>query len=399
MKKSLLFLSVLCVLVLAACFAGGAALAESAPVLKSQPQDRDIRCSAVFALSVRAEGDGLSFRWQYRDDESADWTDWETTATGYLYSFAVPEMDRRQVRCVVANSGGSVSSRVFTLNVLPEITEAWYDYATGSANLCARSYYDIEVRPGDPVHVAVTGYGNGLSWQWYTSRNYGADWDPLEGQTDPELDFTAKSTDDGLYLNCVATDIHGNTVSLLEKTRMVRMVVTDPDDADSEITLWFLNDWAREKLALPDDLPQEYDLGGDTARILSGYTAEIVNGVLRPAGIQTVGMVSGSASYDCSEGDNVLSLSDGSLLTVHVRDYAPVYAQQVMDDYLHTHITPGMTEYEKAVQCCRFSASYDYDVAHSGSTSMILVRRRRLLGAFRYGAVPPERAGHFRCLP
>ena len=372
MKRSLRSLLIPVLFLLLCILFSGIAGAEPAPVLKTQPGDRSVPCNTVFALNVSAEGENLSYLWQYRDSESADWTDWKTTSVGYLYAFALPEMDQRQYRCVVSNDGGSVISQAFSLKVLPDIMNVWQYFPGGKQSLSKNSYAWIRVHSGDPVRIETIGYGNGLTWQWYLSRNYGADWVPMEGKTDRELLYTAKDTDDGMFLDCVATDVHGNTVSLMDQGRKIMINIIPDPVSDGEITLWFLNDWAREYLSLPADYMQEYDLGGKTAQVVTGDTAKEADGKIRPAGIQTLALGSGdySASYD--EGDTILKLSDGSMLTVHTRDYAKAYAEGVMDDYLKNHITPGMTEYEKAVQCCRFSASYEYDVAQSSSISMVI---------------------------
>ena len=360
----------LCLFVLFLClFLAGTACGENAPVLKTQPQDRTVRCNTIFALNVRAEGENLSFLWQYRAGDSGEWTDWRTTSVGYMYAFALPEMDQRQVRCVVSNAGGSVASRTFSLEVLPNISEVWYTLPLVKGTVS--SSRSIRMDPGTELTLTVHAYGAGLTYQWYYLGNSSIHRDVLEGKTTPELTLTVKEEDNCSLLDCVVTDNRGRTVSMTDTAMLASLAVSQPAPADSEITLWFLNSWAVDYLSIPAGLLQQYDLNGKTAKLLSGDSAEASDGVVRPAGGQTIGAVSGTVSYSCSEGDNTFRLSDGSVLSVHVRDYAKAYADQVMEDYLAAHVTPGMTEYEKAVQCCRFSASYDYDAAYSGVSSLV----------------------------
>ena len=82
-----------------------------------------------------------------------------------------------------------------------------------------------------------------------------------------------------------------------------------------------------------------------------------------------------SVETDYEEGDTVVEVrADNQIfnVTVHVNDYAPIYADQVMDDYIKKNVKSGMSDYEKIELCAKLPASYEYSVRYSGATSMII---------------------------
>ena len=58
---------------------------------------------------------------------------------------------------------------------------------------------------------------------------------------------------------------------------------------------------------------------------------------------------------------------------VTVHDYADIYAESVMDNYLEKNITSDMPVQEKMNKIAAFPAQYDYDVRYSSYTGMIIL--------------------------
>lgn len=79
--------------------------------------------------------------------------------------------------------------------------------------------------------------------------------------------------------------------------------------------------------------------------------------------------------YTITSGDAEIAVTSETgtrLLTVHVKNYADVYTENVMDEYIRQNITEGMSNDEIAVAIVKFAARYDYDYRYQGSTEMVV---------------------------
>lgn len=63
---------------------------------------------------------------------------------------------------------------------------------------------------------------------------------------------------------------------------------------------------------------------------------------------------------------------DGKTVVFHIYDYALIYSEQIMKQYLDANIRPDMTDYEKAEICCKFVAGYDYGTESTSYSGMII---------------------------
>ena len=161
------------------------------------------------------------------------------------------------------------------------------------------------------------------------------------------------------------------------------------------VTLYALDDWAKEYISIPSTLNTEYQLKVSNAKNVSYYVSEgdSVNvsdsGVVTPrtttwywyGGFGTSWPQEGKEptriSVDVNYGKSTITVNaDGTTFKVSadVRDYSDTYADKVMDDYIKKNITSSMTGKQKLTEIAKFVASYDYSASCSSCTSMIVCK-------------------------
>lgn len=161
-----------------------------------------------------------------------------------------------------------------------------------------------------------------------------------------------------------------------------------PDSA----TIYDLSDWAKEYISVPAEYPGSVQLSitgvsDYSCRVIQGNAVEVsANGLVTPryttyywngnmGSTIPTGQPGERVEVRPNFGSSVVRVQSGSNyvdVTVTFADYAGVYADKVMEEYLAQHITAGMTVREKLDQICQFVASYDYSASFSSAAGMIV---------------------------
>ena len=159
-----------------------------------------------------------------------------------------------------------------------------------------------------------------------------------------------------------------------------------------QVTLYGLNSWADEYISIPSNYATRYQLrvsgassvtystnssylevsstGLITAKRVTKYTYSLGNGwaitTTTPDPTQEPIRISQQMEFGTY---NVTVKADGQTFNVSVtiKDYANVYADKTMDDYLAANITSGMTTYQKVEKIAQFIAARNYTVMISFS--------------------------------
>ena len=85
--------------------------------ITAQPTDQTAQAGADAAFSLRASGNGLSYRWQRLDSRTGAWTDCGDRSTLTLQGLAKTD-NGAQFRCIVTDGNGkSITSDIATLTV------------------------------------------------------------------------------------------------------------------------------------------------------------------------------------------------------------------------------------------------------------------------------------------
>lgn len=89
-----------------------------APTITTQPVGQTVTVGQTAEFTVAASGENLSYQWQYRNDNGANWNNISgATGSSYTTDAVTLEMNNYQYQCVVSNSAGSVTSDPVTLTV------------------------------------------------------------------------------------------------------------------------------------------------------------------------------------------------------------------------------------------------------------------------------------------
>jgi uncharacterized repeat protein (TIGR02543 family) len=176
------------------------------PSITTQPASTTVTEGGNATFKVAASSTGLSYQWQYSSDGGSTWRNspaaGSTTAT--LTVEATMDRSGYQYRCVVKNSGGSVTSNAATLTVKmvkPTITSqpASVTAAAGSGS----------------VTFKVTVSGSSLSYQWQVSTDGGSTWadSPATGNKTATLTVPVTADRNGLKYRCIVKNSVGSATS------------------------------------------------------------------------------------------------------------------------------------------------------------------------------------------
>ena len=157
-------------------------------------------------FTVKAEGDNLSYRWQYSTDDGVTWQNsWsDGYATDTLTVKLLAYRDGQQYRCVVTNAVGdqlTSEAAVMSLKV--------------SAIEITAQPQSVNVKAGQLVEFTVEATGENLKYRWYRSNDDGATWVEtwLDGYNTNTLSFTANAARAATPYKCVITSGTNNVVS------------------------------------------------------------------------------------------------------------------------------------------------------------------------------------------
>ena len=162
--------------------------------LTTQPQDYSGAVNSTAKFTVKAAGSGLTYQWEYSDDNGATWLP-STLKTAVYSAKLTAEKNNRLVRCTVTDANGNfVTTEAAAMKIALVITASPEDY-TGPVNSTAK--------------FTVKAVGSGLTYQWEYSDDNGATWLPSTLKT---AVYSAKLTavKDGRLVRCIVSDTFGN---------------------------------------------------------------------------------------------------------------------------------------------------------------------------------------------
>lgn len=146
----------------------------------------------------------------------------------------------------------------------------------------------------------------------------------------------------------------------------------------SNITLYGLNTWAEKYLSIPSNLPQMYTLDlsqyskvtysrqGSSALANDGVISPCYSTVSYPSGLRKEGIY--GRTFITVTADN-----QKYVITVDFVDYATLYAEEIIDDYMAS-ISPSLSNREKLEFIVKYPASFDYSASASSYVSMVVTR-------------------------
>ena len=169
-------------------------------VITNQPQSVVAEIGEKFAITVEAEGEGLTYQWYYRNKGGKDFA--PSSFKGKTYAMTMAEYCHgREVYCVITNADGfSVTSDVAVI-ARPE-----------RALAITKQPESVIAAIGEKVVISVEAQGEGLTYQWYY-RNKGGEEFAASSYKGKTYSITMAEYCHMREVYCVITDQNGNTVT------------------------------------------------------------------------------------------------------------------------------------------------------------------------------------------
>lgn len=168
-----------------------------------QPQTQYCMIGDTVKFSVEAQGDDLTYSWEYRKRDTMDWTKlyFEGHLTSTMYIDLTDARNGYQIRCVIKDKTGKVliTDTVYLYKTALNITEQPKD-AAGEYNQNAAFY--------------ITATGDGLKYKWQFSRE-GDEWENsyFEGYDTNKLTVLMSYVRRNYKFRCIVTDKYGNSIT------------------------------------------------------------------------------------------------------------------------------------------------------------------------------------------
>ena len=195
-------------------------------VITNQPQSVVAEIGEKFAITVEAEGEGLTYQWYYRNKGGKDFA--PSSFKGKSYAMTMAEYCHgREVYCVITNADGfSVTSDVAVI-ARPE-----------RALTITKQPESVVAAIGEKVVISVEAQGEGLTYQWFY-RNKGSENFAASSYKGKTYSINMAEYCNGREVYCVITDKNGETVTteIVKMSRPARQlqIVKQPENVVAAI--------------------------------------------------------------------------------------------------------------------------------------------------------------------
>ena len=184
-------------------------------IIKTQPKTSYAKMGKTVKVTVKAEGDGLTYKWYIKNAGAKKYS--KSSVTKATYSTTMSDKSKgRRVYCVITDAyGNSVQTKTVLLReAVSIVTEPKTTYA----------------KSGKTAKVTVEASGDDLTYAWYI-KNAGAKKYSKSSVTSATYSVKMSEKVNGRRVYCVVTDKYGKTVQT--KTVILRMaatITTQPKD-------------------------------------------------------------------------------------------------------------------------------------------------------------------------
>ena len=197
--------------------------AEEITILQ-HPQSAEILPGEQVTMSVMAEGDDLSYQWQW----SSDGENWNNCAgSGYntdTFAFTMKALyNGRRYRCAVSRGDETAYTNAAT--------------ATMKALEITRNPADAEAQPGEQVTMTVEAEGGNVAYQWQWSSD-GETWKNCTsgGYNTDTFAFVMKAAYNGRQYRCKVTRDSETVYSTVATATLKALgIIRNPEDAEASI--------------------------------------------------------------------------------------------------------------------------------------------------------------------
>ena len=190
--------------------------------ITTQPQDYIGPIGNTARFTIEAQGDGLTYQWQFQSANSTDW--YNSSMTGYntntLSVQVVSGRNGQKYRCIVMNKYGQrVISEAATIIV-------------GTPLTITTQPQDYMGPIGNTARFTVEAQGDGLTYLWQFQSANSTDWynSSMTGYNTNTLSVQVASGRNGQKYRCIVTDKYGQSVTSNAVTLTVESTPEDPED-------------------------------------------------------------------------------------------------------------------------------------------------------------------------
>lgn len=183
-------------------------LSEQGPVITRQPEDAVGPTGSKGVISVKAEGEGLTYQWQLSNNNGKKWSNSKVTTDSVSFTINA-KRNGRLYRCIVTNAAG-----------VQTISESASIVASGTLKITQQPN-DVNTADGENIIFSVTAEGEGLGYQWEYSSDEGKTWKEADSKA-YFLHGTATAVQNGWLYRCVITESTGGKLI----TRPARLTVS-----------------------------------------------------------------------------------------------------------------------------------------------------------------------------
>ena len=180
--------------------------------ITKQPKSAKVYAGSKLKVTVKASGDGLTYKWYYKDKGSKSYK-LDKKITGSTYNpTATKAMNGRKVYCKITDQyGNTVKTQTVTLTVKAKAK-------------ITKQPTSVKVVMSDTAKFTVKASGDGLKYQWYSKSKDGKSYKKIKNATKSTYKVKLTKKNNGQKLYCKITDKYGNTVktktvSLQKKTK------------------------------------------------------------------------------------------------------------------------------------------------------------------------------------
>ena len=182
---------------------------EKEVMITSQPGDYTGEIGTKATFTVVAEGNGLTYQWQYQNGGKTTWQNSSQSGctTNTLTVPITEARDGQKYRCIVTDAGGnSITSSAATMHATA---------ATPKITITSQPT-NVSGAVGTKAVFTVEAEGNSeLTYQWQYQNAGSTYWQKSSqnGSTTKTLTVSITAARDGQKYRCVISDVDGNTVT------------------------------------------------------------------------------------------------------------------------------------------------------------------------------------------
>ncbi|MBR5406118.1 MAG: InlB B-repeat-containing protein, partial [Lachnospiraceae bacterium] len=191
-------------------------LAKALKITK-QPVDVSAKSGAPIMFDIAAEGDGVTYKWQYKWPDSNAWEEFSNSNVTKLSRTMTASWAGLKIRCIVSDKNGkSETSNEVTLSLIRDI-------------VITKQPVSVTANEGEAISFEIGAEGDGLTYKWQYQWPNKDVWEEFSNSNVTKLSRTMAAGWDGLKIRCVVSDKWGisatsNVVSLGLKITSISIV-------------------------------------------------------------------------------------------------------------------------------------------------------------------------------